>query len=251
MGRCCRCRKIQPQEEKSIMIRAFISFLVVQTLTLDVLCGITIYELLSADFDWFLTFDLLTLVIAVIILSFMILVSGFGAATSNTFFTWILFHLFMGVLFIIELLTSWFSSDVDGFLRMAHRTWVSGTDAELRELQDDLLCCGFFNTSDHPPSVVCPDHFSMCCRDKLYQLMSVIRNTASVSLFADFVFAMFIDFAGCAICFHPDTISLDQQVKEEESMNQERDSYYLGINSPPRDDGITHRKRQRLFSTED
>ena len=72
MGGCCRggCRKIQPSEEKPIMVKAFISFLVFQTITLDVLCGITIYELLSADFDWFLPFDLLSLVIAVIILSF-------------------------------------------------------------------------------------------------------------------------------------------------------------------------------------
>lgn len=227
------------------MVKAFITFLVFQTLTLDVLCGITIYELLSADFDWFLPFDLLSLVIAVIILSFMILVSGYAAAVSNTFFTWILFHSLMGVLLMIELLTSWFSSDVDGFLRLAHNTWVSGSDTEISELQSDLMCCGFFNTSDRPPSVRCLIENPECCRAKLNIMMSVIRNTASVALFADFIFAMFIDFAGCGICFHPDTITLNDHVKEEQNVTQEQEGSYMGISL---DSSIDDPVRRRMLS---
>jgi hypothetical protein len=37
-----------------------------------------------------------------------------------------------------------------------------------------------------------------------------MRDVASVSMFVDFVFALFLDFAGCGTCFHPDVITLEQ-----------------------------------------
>lgn len=213
----CRCRKIQPHEEQGIMTKAFIGFLVVQTITLFVLCAITVYMLLEANFDWFLPFDLLTLIIAVVILNILILVTGIGSALSNTPITWILFHAFMGILLVVELLTSWFSSDVEAFLHLAKNTWRQAVDTDISELQDDLMCCGFENITDRPMAVICQDEYTQCCKDKLHWIMLTIRNTASVALFVDFVFAMFIDFAGCAICFHPDVVTLDQQMKEDDA----------------------------------
>lgn len=248
MSSCCfrrKCRKIQPHEEQGVMTKAFMVFLVIQTITLGILCGITVYALLAVNFDWFLPFDLLTLIIAVIILSILILVTGIASAVSNTVLAWMLFHAFMGVLLVVEILTSWFSSDVGGFLVLAESTWRQAIETDISELQDDLMCCGFENITDHPATVMCQNDYTQCCRDKLHGIMLTIRNTASVAMFVDFVFAMFIDFAGCAICFHPDTVTLDEQMKEDDAAMGTEHISELMLNSLYSTD-VTARRRKNV-----
>ena len=219
---CKKCRTIQPNEEVKIMAKAFIVFMIVQTIFVSSLSIISINNLQIAHFSWFFPFDLITLLIAIIILSIIILVSGISSATSNISFAWLFFHVFMFLLLLIELIVSWFSSDVNQFLDLAQEKWYSGDD-EIQEIQNDLKCCGFLNCSDHPNDP-CPINTTLGCQERLQNLMIGIRNTASIALFIDFVFALFLDFVGWAICYHPDFVTLEEYESEVSS--------YTNLNTP-------------------
>jgi hypothetical protein len=49
--------------------------------------------------------------------------------------------------------------------------------------------------------------------------MELARAAASIVMFVDFILVMFMDFAGCAICFHPTAfVTVDQRpVRDRES----------------------------------
>jgi hypothetical protein len=210
-----RCRKIDPAEESGVMVKAFIGLLLVQTIAIFAICGVLVSRLIKADLNWFLPYDLLTLVIAVVILSLIIFATGLASATSNTLFAWILFHVFLGVLLLVELITSWIASDTEGFLTAAHQTWLTAAVDDITEFQLDMQCCGFNNETDRPPGTACPDDTEdVSCHSVLWDAILLMRDIASVSMFVDFVFALFIDFAGCGICFHPDIVTLEDVHRE-------------------------------------
>lgn len=213
--RCCRCHKITTEEEKPIMIKVFIVFMVIQTIVVALLCAVSIYYIDLINMSWFLPVDVKTMMIAVIILGLLLLVLGWTSATSNTWFAWLLFHAFMIVLLLLEMIICYMSSNTAGFIKIAQNTWYSPTDiADLSEIQNDLKCCGFVDADDHP-APHCPVEATEGCKTKLSNVMNAIRNTASVALFIDIVFAMFIDFTGCAICFHPELIKYNEHDEEE------------------------------------
>jgi hypothetical protein len=142
------------------------------------------------------------------------LVTGIASSLSNALFAWLLFHAFMVVLLTAELLMSWLSSDHEGFLRVAHQSWLAAADEDISEVQHSFRCCGFVNVTDKPPESICPESFDHSCQVVLTNILNTLSQTGSVAIFIDFVFAMFIDFAGCGICFHPDVVTL-QQIQEE------------------------------------
>jgi hypothetical protein len=238
------CQKIDRTEEEGILVKGFILFLVVQTLFALALFGTIAFFLTRAELNWFLPFDLLTLTIAVIILSFIILVTGVASGLSNVLFAWILFHAFIVVLLVAELLMSWLSSDNEGFLKVAHQTWLTAADEDITEVQHSFRCCGFANVSDRPAGSICPANFDQSCHEALSDTLKSLRNWCSVGMFVDFVFAMFIDFAGCGICFHPDFVPLDQireETDEAESFAQSQELSIQSLASDPLLGRKTHR----------
>lgn len=210
----CRFKKVKPSEEKMVMSKLFVGLMIFQTVFLNILCFITIHFLNLANISWFLPVDIITLMIAVIFLSLILLIIAWASARSNASFAWAIFHLFMIILILIELLVSWYTSDVDRFIKTAQKAWITAGISERQEMQVDLSCCGFINQSDMA-SLPCPADANTGCKTKLISYMSKIRDSASVTLFIDFVLALFIDFAGFAICFHPDVISYDDQIVED------------------------------------
>lgn len=211
----CKCQPIPRKNEKKIMTKVFIAFIIIQTLFLIGLCIYTIIYIQNANVSWFLEVDVVTLLIALVFLSLILLIIGISSARSNASFSWALFHPFLFILLIILLVISWFTSNVTQTISSAQNTWKKASEQDIIEMQTDMQCCGFLNTSDRNASK-CPEKENIiCCKDQLTIYLNSIRNAASISLFVDFVLAMFIDFLGCAICFHPDVITLEQQIQEE------------------------------------
>jgi hypothetical protein len=199
----CHCSKIAPEREKYVMIRAFIIFLVVETIGLMVICGVSLSKVSWIGIDWVLPFDLMSMIIAVVILSLIILVTGYGAAVSNACFIWLVFHIFLGILLVVEIIICWFSADVSGFMRIAQKAWRDADEQERREMEQDLSCSSWDGVGDRS------------CRDVLQAAFTLIRNTTAICMFIDWVLVVFMDFVGYAICFHPDVMTLEQEIKEE------------------------------------
>ena len=222
----CRCSKIQrmtPEKEKRVMINGFVVFSIIQTLAVTIFCSISMYYISSANISFFFSVDLTTLLMTVILLSIIILIFAWSSALNNLCLLWFLFHCFMFILLVIEMAICMVTSNVDSFVNAAQKTWYSSEDSEKTDLEFDLMCCGFLNTSDQPGQP-CPEGVDVGCAYKLEKLMTTIRNMASVALFVCFVFGMFIDFAGCGICFHPDFISFQDHQKEEEMITNYTES---------------------------
>jgi hypothetical protein len=154
-----------------------------------------------------------TLFIAVVILALILLIVGWSSAINNTTCLWSVFHIFMGFLLIIEIIVCLIASNFSGFMRQIETEWVKSEDAEKHEIQSDLFCCGLNNITDR--SVLpCPEGTTRGCLDVLQNVILTVRNSASIALFVCFTFGLFIDFVGCAICFHPDTINFEDHEKE-------------------------------------
>jgi hypothetical protein len=211
-----KCRKIHPNQEKGILIRSFVFLMVIQTVLVTVLCTITIRRLNTVNFNWFFPIDIITLLISVIFMSLILMVLGGASAISNAGFTWFFYHCFMFLFLIAELIIIWIASNVDAYLPVAGATWERALYDQRMEMQNDLSCCGFANTSDNPAEP-CPSGAREGCSIPLHRFLYDIRNIASVSLFLQFVFSMFIDFVSFSICFHPDVVTIDDAIHEEES----------------------------------
>lgn len=166
----------------------------------------------KTDISNLLSVDIVTLLIAIIFLSLIIIVVGWASAISNATFAWIFFHIFMFALLLVEIVVSLFTSNLKGFLISANNHWDLIDDDERIEFQDDLGCCGFLNITDRSAGDCGSSNVG--CLFKLQDILITIRNTSSVAMFVCFVFGLFIDFAGCAICFHPDVVTLADQEKE-------------------------------------
>lgn len=221
------CRKIHPHEEKNLLIKVFIMFICIQTLFVVILCGLCIAQLSYVDLSFFISIDLMTMMIAGIFLSLIVLILGWAAATNNNTFAWAFFHLFMIVFMAFEVTVSWFSSDVGSLAKEAETVWHNAFDDEKSEMQSDLTCCGFKNMTDKPV-LPCPQHAEVGCQVKLGYIVKYVQDISTVCLFVDFVFAVFLDFLACAICFNPDIVTLEDQMKEEmmvmEALEQSIDS---------------------------
>jgi hypothetical protein len=213
--------------------------LIIQTLSFAGAGLLACVQLYRADLFWFLPFDLFSIIIAVIILNFIILVTGVSAALTNISFAWFVFHVFVVVLFIIELLTPSFVSDISGLVHRAHTAWLDSTSDEIRDLQSLWGCCGFENMTDKPVNLPCPTEATQCCHDWLTWALSLFRNITVILLFLDFVFALLVDFAACGLCCHPQFVTLNTVRMEEGLTWGSPGKFYRHLPGEPSDDLIS------------
>ena len=227
--RCCSCRKLTSNEEKKIISYTLIVFLLAQSLFIFVICYEGIINLLRANLSLFLPIDLVTILISVAILGLLILVIGISSTKTNIFFIWILFHIFLFLMLMIELFTTWVTSDINGIMNIAKKSWGKMLLDDIAELQFELNCCGFENMIN---ASQCPVNADVPCKIKLNDLLSNIRNYVSILLFIDFIFAMFIDFMGCAICFHPEISTPGDKILDETPIDLTFGREFETTNSP-------------------
>ena len=201
-------------QEKKVMINSFIVFSVFQTIFVIILCGLSIWYLSNANISFYLPVDITTLLMGIIFLSLILVIVAWSSALNNNYCLWAVFHSFMILLLLTEMTICMLTSNVASILSQAQHAWYTADRTERIDLQLDLTCCGFNNLTDYS-EVPCPDGADQPCAQKIQDHMENLRNTASVALFVCFVFGMFIDFAGCGICFHPDTITFAEHEIEE------------------------------------
>jgi len=199
------------------MTSSFIVFCIIQSVIVISLCSVSIYYFSYPVFRTFLSVDMVTLFIAVIFLSLILLVVGWSSASSNLSCVWAIFHAFMIILLIIEISVSFLSSSIVSFLANLSEMWSKSEQWILVEIQNSHHCCGYYNLSDR---VANPCSSTISCFEPIQDIVYRIRNYASVAMFVSFTFGLFIDFAGCAICFHPETISLIEHERETEYEEQ-------------------------------
>ena len=207
---CCKFRRLNDKQEKRAMSKTFVWLIIIQSIVVIILCLLSINYFNSINISKYISVDIVTMFNAVIILSLILVVVGWASARSNTTFAWFFFHLFMVVLLVVEIIMSWFTTDMNTVIESAAILWKSQEEDERIELQMDLNCCGFddFVNVTIGNNYGCPQNAKTSCKEELMSILMNLRNTACVSMFVCFVLGIFIDFAGCAICYHPDVISI-------------------------------------------
>ena len=214
MKRCkCSCPIIHPSEEENLMSKGFIFFVILNFIVIIVLCSISITYITKTNVTSFFSVDMETLFIAAVFLAIIILILGWSSATNNNFCLWLIFHAFMVLLLLLEIVVCLFTSNFQGFSQSLASEWRLSEDAEKQEIQNDLSCCGLSNITDQQV-MPCPEGATRGCLNALEDVLYTVRNAASVAMFVCFTLGLFIDFAGCAICFHPDTINFEEHEKE-------------------------------------
>lgn len=206
---CCG-KKVEKQRELRVMGTGFAIFNGIQSLTVMILCAVSVHYFGRTNISAFLPVDMISLFISVIILGFIIIVVGWVAAVNNTGLGWIVFHCCMGVLLVIEVVLAMSTSNFQNFIKTVTTTWETFDDTTRAELQSDLTCCGLTNLTDNP-SLPCPNRATHGCMNELRFLFTKIRWITSTAMFVCFVFGIFIDMSGYAMCIHPEKISLEEQ----------------------------------------
>lgn len=214
MGKCkLNWPIIHPSEEQEFMTKGFIAFSVLQFIAITILCSISINKVAKTNITSFFPVDLETLFIAIIFLAVILLVVGWSSARNNNTCIWLLFHAFNSVMLIVEIIVCLMSSNLQGFTKNFSVEWLKADEAVKKEIQVDLRCCGLTNITDHEV-LPCPHGAEEGCIVQITKLMTTIKNAASIAMFVCFTFGLFIDFLGCAICFHPDVINFEEHEKE-------------------------------------
>ena len=231
MKRCkLSCPIIHPSEEESLMSKGFVLFCIVNFIVIIVLCSISITYITKTNVTSLLSVDVETIFIAVVFLAIIILIVGWSSATNNNFCLWLIFHVFMVVLLLLEVVVCLFTSNFQGFSQSLESEWGIIDEAQKNEIQIDLNCCGLHNITDQSVEP-CPRNAENGCLNALDNVLYTVRNAASVAMFVCFTLGLFIDFAGCAICFHPDTINFEEHEKEQ-AMNDGRALDADAFNNP-------------------
>jgi hypothetical protein len=211
----CRCRPIPEEAEQLVLTRIFIIFLVIQSIIHIGLCAVAVIGLSGADLFWFLPVDLFSIIVSVIILGLIILVVGYAAASTNTVFSWVLFHILLWAFIAIEIITPIMITDVPQLTNLAKQAWTQSTLDEMEDMQHEWGCCGFDNLTDTPGNISCPAGATTACRDWISRNLALFRDATLIAVFLDMAFVLLIDFAGCGLCFHPDLVTLEAVQKEE------------------------------------
>ena len=211
---CCKFQRYSFKDEKTILSKMFMFFIIIQSFTVTVLCILSITYFTQTNVNIFLSVDVITLFIAIIILSIILIVVGWGSAVSNTTFAWYFFHFFMFALLIVEIMVSYYTSNLSSFMKTATQIWSKQDEDERLELQSELKCCGLNNYTIPNEENRCPKEAKDACLDRLRYILVTLRNTSIVAMFVCIVVGIFIDFVGCALCFHPDIITLADQERE-------------------------------------
>ena len=218
------------QEEKTLLMSMFKYFIIIQSFVVTVFCILSITYFSKVNISSFLSVDIVTLFIAVIFLSLILIVVGLGASISNTSFTWYIFHAFMLILLIIEVAVTLYASDMSSFVKTASEIWMRGDEEERVMLQQELNCCGLKNFTVPNEDNRCLSKAESACIDKIRNTLEKIRNVSSVAMFVCLSFGIFIDFLGCAICFHPETISFAKQERELDQLEAQQNDLKLFSN---------------------
>lgn len=235
MSSCCRLPHYNSEDEKTCLSKMFMFFIVMQSFTVTVLCIISITYFTQTNINVFLSVDIITLFIAVIILSITLIVVGWGSASSNATFAWYIFHFFMFALLIIEIMVSYYTSNLSSFITTLTLIWNNNEEDERLELQEELKCCGLKNFTNPDGLNKCPKEAKFSCLDRLRSILITLRNVSIVAMFVCIVIGIFIDFVGCALCFHPDIITLADQERELDELAahqmdlQEHDNPFAAI----------------------
>lgn len=214
MVRCkCSWPIIHPSEEQEVMTKGFIAFNIIQFIAITILCSISINKVAKTNITSFFPVDLETLFIAIIFLAIILLVVGWSSARHNNTCTWSVFHAFNSIMLIVEIIVCLMSSNLAGFTKSFSAEWKKADTITKYEIQLDLRCCGLENITSEQISP-CPQGATEGCLEQIIVMMTTIRNAASIAMFVCFTFGLFIDFLGCAICFHPDVINFEDHEKE-------------------------------------
>lgn len=211
---CCKFPRYSFNDEKTCLSKMFLFFIVIQSFTVTVLCILSITYFTQTNVNIFLSVDVITLFIAIIILSIILIVVGWGSAVSNTTFAWYFFHFFMFALLCVEIMVSYYTSNLSSFMKTATLIWSKTDEDERHELQSELKCCGLTNFTKPTEKNLCPADAKDACLDRLRSILVTLRNTSIVAMFVCIIVGIFIDFVGCALCFHPDIITLADQERE-------------------------------------
>lgn len=224
-------KRITKEKEKACVINFFSVLSTVQTLIVMVLCIVVIVFLSKANISTFLSLDLTTLCFAVIILGFILLVVGWASSHANTGLSWIVFQVSMVLLLIIEIAVCFGIADSSGIMSSIATKWESSDVQTLLDLQQDLGCCGLYNVT-YLAVDPCPLGADQGCYQKLDYLISEIRLLTTSLMFLCFLFGFFVDLFGCAICFHPDKISVEERGLEETELTLEELEEYAEFKEP-------------------
>ncbi|EAY20010.1 Tetraspanin family protein [Trichomonas vaginalis G3] len=204
------CSKIPKNKELKVFGIGFAIINGIQSIAVMILCAVAVHYFGKTNISSFLPVDMISLFISVIILGFIIIVVGWVAAVNNTGLGWIVFHCCMAVLLIIEVFLVVSTSSYSGFVKTVSNNWYSFDDPTKYELQSDLSCCGLSNSTDSP-ALPCPGSSTKPCMKELTSLYNRIKRITSTAMFVCFIFGIFIDMSGYAMCINPEKISLEEQ----------------------------------------
>ena len=174
---CCKCKVMTMDQEKKVMQNGFIVVSILQSIVVTALCAVSIKYLSGADVSFFLPVDIVTLLMSVMLLSFVVVIMSWASALNNNSCLWSVFHVFMFVLLLIEMVICMLTSNLQSFLNSAQKEWTYADKSTRLDLQLDLDCCGFINIT-HMPEYPCPQYATEGCMIKLQKLMEIVRNTA-------------------------------------------------------------------------
>ena len=208
------CSPIPLNKELKVFSKTFIIFNAIISILSIASCAISVHYLGKTNVTNFLPVDTISLLISIIILCFIIIVVGWVAAVNNTALGWIIYHVCMVVLLLILFIVAIATSNSDSLVETVKDTWVYSDIDTRAELQSDLQCCGYANSSDNP-ALPCPNNIDVGCKSKITNLFADIRWICSTALFLLFIFCLFIEMSGCAMCVHPDTISMEEQQRDD------------------------------------
>lgn len=224
---CCRFTVMTNRQEKKLLTKLFWGLTLVQSIIVTILCILSIYYFESTNVASFLSVDIVTLFIAVIFLSIIIIIVGWGSAVTNSTFAWAIYHIFMLALLTIEIMVSLYSSNLSTFYVSAAKLWKMEDERNI--IQADLHCCGFSNFTNPTSENGCPSNAETSCVDAMKIILEGLRNISLVAMFFCLIFGLLIDFVGCAICFHPDIVTLDDQEHELEQLSAiQKDNQIFG-----------------------
>lgn len=214
MGSCCKCSPVPPDKELHVLSKSFIIVNGLMSIFVGLTCAIAVAFLNKTNISAFLSIDIVSLFISVIILCFIIIVVGWVAGVNNTGLGWIIYHICMVVLLLIMIVLSLSTANISSFTSAVNEAWDSANNALKSELQTDLTCCGFYNTTDRI-SEPCPSGADESCYSALHKLFAQLRFATSGMIFVLFILGVFIDMSGCAICVHPEKISMEEQQQDD------------------------------------
>lgn len=180
----------------------------IQGIVLVVVSAWAISLIWNTNISVFVSFDILSLLCTIIILEFIVVVVGWIAAIANQVFIWAVYHLLIVILLFIEVLISISIRDVSVFLNIVDKNWAITNEGSIGLLQENLICCGLHDLTDHPVEP-CPVKATNSCYSSIAEIFQDIKYVSTVMAVVFIIVTSFIDVSGFALCCHPEFVSED------------------------------------------